>query len=243
MKTLSTGLAFLLAGCGGTVIEGSIVDVAGKPIPGARAAAFGTTCMDQTDEQGHFELKCPAGEYDLIFSADGYTDERMTLAATERKTYDLGPQTLVKIPESKGLFLLVNDSYEAMKPGELVGRRKKEGGTVTRSFCLDREASQPNEVPAGEATFFDYEHPGWRPFRLDDEGCAYRDRKNKQHRWKVEYRERAKFTSKEVNEGKRLVTIDFEPGEYFIADWKGFFVPVEGESDEKRYGGYWIVVK
>jgi len=110
-----------------------------------------------------------------------------------------------------------------------------------RSFCLDQANSEANTVPAGVQGFFDYEHEGWRAFRLNADGCAYKDTKDSSGKYTVHYREKAEFQGKELNRGKSVILMDLKKGQYFIADWKGFFQPAPGEK--RTYTGYWVVAE
>lgn len=243
IRVAATLLLILGAGCSRMAIDGEVSDARGNPLPGATVAAIGSPCLTTVDATGKFALPCPPGDYTVVISVEGYTSVQVDVQAPERKRYDIGKQVLIKVPAEKGLFLFGSDAYEPMLPGFVARELTKDGSLTQRKFCLDAETSKPNEVKAGVASFFDYEHPGWRPFRLDEEGCAYRDTKNQNHQWKVVYREKAEYETHQVNEGKTIARIQLEPGQYFIADWKGFFVPVEEHDENHVYTGNWLVVK
>ena len=242
-RVLVPALLVLAGGCSNMAIDGLVLDARGNPINGAVVATIGSPCLTTTEETGKFALTCPPGKYTVVVSAEGYTSNEVELDASETKRYDIGKQVLIKIPEEKGLFLFGADAYEPMQQGFVVRELTKDGSLTHRKFCLDADKSKPNEVKAGVAAFFDYEHPGWRPFRLDDEGCAYRDTKNQNHQWKVVYREKAEYETRQINEGKTIARMKLEPGQYFVADWKGFFVPVEEHDTEHIYTGYWLKVE
>lgn len=254
-------LALLLSGCGVGAIDGTVVDADGKPIEGATVSAMpatqattdadgnvtvdgtGRICQGRTDATGTFSLECLPNTYDVVVSAEGYTSEELRVEAPERKRYDVGKQLLVKIPEDKGLFLKQGTAYTAMAPGHLRRTTDKDGKLLHRRFCLDEAAGGPTEVAAGVHAMFDHEHPGWRPFRLDAEGCAYRDTKNEQHQWTVEYREKAAYETRELNRGKTVALIELPAGDYFIADWKGFFQKSPDKSAADAYTGFWLKVR
>ena len=130
-----------------------------------------------------------------------------------------------------------------MKPSRLTRTLEESRRVTNRKVCLDRERSEPNVVAAGTHALFDYEHPGWRPFRLDAEGCAYRDQKDAKHRWTVQYKDKPPYESKQYNTGKSVALMQLEPGDYFIADWKGFFVGADEREQRHSYTGYWIQAK
>jgi hypothetical protein len=240
---LGHALLLGLAGCGSMSITGEVVDAAGAPVPGARVTAAGTPCHAQTDAAGRFSLPCQPGDHTVVIAAEGYTSVELQQAAPETQPYDTGKHLLVKIPDSKGLHLFSGTAYAAMKPGRLQRLLREQGRLTHRAVCLDPARSEPNELPAGAHQLFDYEHPGWRPFKLDAEGCAYRDTKNEKHQWSVEYREKAEVEVKALNEGKSIATLQLEPGDYFIADWQGFFVGADEKEERFSYTGHWLRVR
>jgi hypothetical protein len=234
-------LTFLLAGCSKMAVDGEVVDASGQPIAGARISSIGTQCFAKTSAEGIFALPCTPGEHTLVIMAPGYTSEEVRLSAPDRERYDLGKTVLVLIPKGKGLFKFEDHAYVALTPGRLTRTLDREGGEVHRSFCLDRTKSTANSFAPGVHPFFDHEHLGWRPFKLDEDGCAYRDTKDSRHKWTVHQREKAPFEVKKINRGKRVALIKLARGQYFIADWKGFFTPAEG--DKGSYTGAWITVE
>lgn len=251
----------LLAGCGAMAIDGTVVDADGQPIPGATVSAMpatqastdadgnvtvegtGRMCQGQADATGAFTIECLPSSYDLVVSAEGFTSESLRVEAPERKRYDVGKQLLVKIPSEKGLFLKKGAQYVQLAPGRVSRTTRTEGALLHRRFCLDREGGGPTELAAGVHALFDHEHPGWRPFRLDDEGCAYRDTKDEKHRWNVEYREKAEYRTRELNRGKTIALLELPPGDYFVADWKGFFQKDPDKAQQDAYTGHWLQVR
>lgn len=234
----------LAAGCGQMAIDGEVVTVTGEPAVGARVTAIGSTCAAEVGEDGRFALPCVPGSYKLAITRDGYIQLDQDVEATERKRYDLGKLVMVAIPPANGLFWFKDNAYQAMSPG-LLDRsiENADGGTKDRRYCLDRDASQANELAVGTHAFFDNHSPGWRPFRLDEQGCAYRDRQDSRGRWEVVYKEKPPYEERTLEAGRKIAAMELQPGEYFIADWdQGFFTPVETEGG-KRYSGAWLVVR
>lgn len=225
-------------------VDGEVVDALGAPLVGARITAVGTPCSAQSEENGRFSLECQPGTHKLVISAEGYTTEEVDVEAPERKRYDAGKHLLIKVPEERGLFLLSEGLYTTMDAGFLERTLEKSGQRTHRKMCLNPERGAPNTLAAGVHALFDYEHPGWRPFKLDAEGCAYRDTKNAKHRWEVGYREKAPVETKQFNPGKEVALLTLEAGDYFIADWdKGFFNAVDKKEDKHSYSGFWLQVR
>ncbi len=234
-------LTLLLGACGGMAIDGQVVDANGAAMADVSVTAFGHPCQTRTDAEGKFALECVPGEHRVVIGAEGYVPVEEDISAPERQRYEMGKKILIKIPEDKGIFLFRGGTYASLTDGRLSRRLEKSGKETLRAFCLDLEQSEPNELGAGVHNFFDHEHIGWRPFKLDEDGCAYRDRKNEKHQWTVEYREKAQFEEISLDRNKTIARIAFEPGDYFIADWKGFFTAPEGEKH--TYTGHWIQVR
>ena len=244
MRDLWAAALLVMTGCGKMAIDGEVIDAAGEPIPNAKVTAAGSTCFAESDATGKFALACQPGKQILVISAKGYTSEEFEFDAPENKRYQSGKHLLVKIPDARGLHLFQGSAYHQMKPGYLKREIKEERGVTERAMCLDTEKSEPNELSQGTHAMFDYEHePGWLPFRLDEEGCAYRDTKNDKQRWSVQYREKAKYQVKKINEGKSIALLDLKKGDYFIANWKGFFVGADEKDNRYSYTGYWIKIR
>jgi len=245
MRGVTAALApLLLVGCSKMAVDGTVLDANGQPIAGAMVTAMGTPCTTQSQADGTFSLECQPAAHDLVISAEGYTTEDFSVEALERKRYDIGKKILIKIPDERGLHLLQDGSYTTMKAGFLERRLEKDGLLTHRAMCLNPERGEPNKLGSGVHAMFDFEHPGWRPFKLDPEGCAYRDTKDEKLKWTVEYREKAATETREVNQGKTIVLMELAPGDYFIADWdKGFFNAADTKADRHSYTGYWLRVE
>ncbi len=235
-------LALALTGCGQMAIDGELVDAGGKPLAGARVTAMGSTCATTSGDDGKFSLPCPTGTYDLLITKEGYIEVKEQLDATERERYNIGKKVMIAIPDSKGLFWFQDDVYQPLHPGFLTRDIQRTAEGKTRAYCLDQDASEANSLAAGVHAFFDNETDGWRPFRLDEAGCAYRDAQDERGRWTVSYKEKPDFEERTLEAGKKIAFIELTAGDYFIADWdNGFFTTAEG--DKKHYTGFWLTVR
>ncbi len=236
-------LALLLLACAQMAIEGTVVDVEGQPIEGARITAIPSQCQAVSDAEGHFELTCATGTYEITAGHAGYvsaTIERFD--ATERKRYDVGRMVLVPIPEEKGL-LLYADTPKPLEPALLERRTGRGPDGPYRAYCLPAGVEQPaTVVPAGPRVFYDHEAPDWHLFRLDDEGCAYRMAR-RDGRWQKVWAQSPEVERKELEPGLSLVRVQLEPGRYFIAHWEGGFFTKGSLGDRKGYTGYLLKVE
>jgi len=231
--------ASLAAGCGSTAIDGVVVDHRGQPIADATITAMGTQYQALSDGTGVFSLAMPPGVYDVSIGQVGYvTVNHLQYDASERKRYELGRQELVGIPEQTGLLLFEEGEMALLEPGFLLRNTGGAGRGQHRAYCLDREASAVNQFKPGVATFFDHKSVGWRAFKLDEEGCAYRMSPNGPTSWGIDYNEKAEVSQEQVAEDLKIAKITFQAGEYFIANWdQGFFTKVS-RKDPRFKGSY-----
>ena len=215
---------------------------------GAMATVVGTLCQEHTDEQGFFELKCKQkGAVQVAISQTGYVSKSIEWVPSATKQTDLGKVHLIKIPTEQGLFLFDGASYKTMQPGH-VQRNVTSGSSVEKNYCIARDRSSENRRPAGTIPLFDNEHDGWRIWKLDDEGCAWRMRcKNSRSKCEAVYRERMRGEERQLEDAKRIVLVDLQPGEYFIADWSaGIFVKnkaISEETGEDLYSGFHLIIE
>mgnify|MGYP000868100434 CR=1 FL=1 len=230
-----------LAACGQMAIDGQVLTVTGEPASQARVSLIGSPCTTVTDAEGRFSLPCQPGSYSMVITKEGFVELKDQVEATELKRYDLGEKRMIAIPGSEGLFLLRDHQYLALERSYL-HRTIDDGSVRTRSWCLDRTTGKPATIPAGVHAFFDNKAPEWRPFRLDADGCAYRDRRDSSARWEVIYRERPESREELLQVGRKIILMDLPEGEYFLADWdQGFFTA--DANDAKRYTGSWLQVE
>lgn len=225
-----------LFACTRMAIDGQVVDVTGTPIEGAMVTAVGQPCMTSTDAEGMFALTCSPGVYTLTVGYSGYMSEEWPdYDASEHKRFELGKIVLVKIPIEKGLLRFSANEYLPMETGHIDIQKGGVGLKAFKHYCIEGDDVPVNLVPAGTVPFFDHDHVGWKAWRLDEEGCAYRMAPANKTRWEKTYGTTADVTKRKVEETKHIVLMTLEPGEYFIADWdQGFFTP----NRDKEIGGY-----
>ena len=237
-----------LTGCAKMAVDGEIVDIAsGEPLAGVTVTAINSQCQTVTAAAGKFSLTCVPGSYDLLITAEGYIEENIeAYDAGERKRYDIGKRGLVRIPKKKGLLLFQKGEYVEMERALLERRKGGQGKDLWKHYCLP-EGGDPtvNRMAAGVVNFFDHEAPRWRPFRLDEDGCAYKmfpNRDSKEE--KIAYAENPEFVKHQLKQGKVIVQMKLDRGVYFVADWtnSGFFTKAKIDG-EKGFGGYLIVAK
>jgi len=246
---VQTLLLSMLAGCGKMAIDGTVSDVSGEPIVGARVTLIGTQCQTVTDAEGRFELPCLPGVYTLTIGADSYLAQDIEqFDASERKRYDVGTRNLIKLPTDKGLLKFVDNAYEPLARGWIERRKGGSGTDQWKIYCLPEDEAERAEIPvntfaAGNQPFFDNDSGGWRAWKLDEEGCAYRMAPDTKSSWEMTYGEKPEMQEQRLEDGKSIVVLALEPGAYFVADWGTGFFKSATENERKAYWGHHLVVQ
>ena len=238
-------------GCGPDTITGRVVDSDGRALANVQVTALGApNCMTTTNAEGRYSLNCldTSSEKDCGNSTEDCPQTLLDFklqghfpGSTQPVVGENTSTTMHAMPVEAGLYLKRGNSTDAMVRGALTRALKltDEGGK-SRTYCVARELGTSNRVNGTTMSIFSNQTTTWRVFRLDQAGCAYRDARNPQGKWNVEYRDNPAVTVDAINDGQAWSEIEVEPGEYFLADWEGFFVPTEVGGN--RYGGTWIQV-
>ena len=237
---MKTPLLMLLSACAQLSVDGEVVDATGAPVSDVQIAVQHTACAATTTRTGRFSLACEPGKLDLSFSHPEFFSHQIAVTTLPRAAQTLPKTTLVRRPTKAGLYIFDNDRYISLSTGMLRRDTQTKGAAKRRSYCLDRSASTPNATATGPARFADKNAKPWRLFRLDAQGCAYRDARDAKGRWVVEYRDRPALSREASGDGMAIVEGQLDKGDYFLADWSGFFV--EDAPDQGRYTGRWIRV-
>jgi hypothetical protein len=223
-------------------IMGQVQDRTGSGIAGATVTAAETPCSSISAADGHYSLSCETGQHRLVISKPGHLTAEVHVGADEKQDYTAPTARLLRIPESPGLYWLTEEGYASLKPTHLVENVSGKGRKKKRAYCLDSEQSERNRSSSLSLSFLDREAAGWRLVRLDAEGCAYRDSRNQRGSWVADYLDKPKLQTQKISAQVQLKEAELPAGEYFVADWRGFFVATEAPG-EKHFGGAWITVE
>lgn len=274
-------IGLLLGGCESPTARGRVTDEAGRPLAAVTVSAEG--CTTTTDLEGAYALRCPAGPHTLRFQREGSRPALLGVTMEAEVETVIETTVLLTIPAEKGLYWLAPDGWATVPEARLVRVERREGKDTHRAYCMAPSSDAPVmeatvmeaavTVGPGRITLFDQQHPGWRPFRLDAEGCAWRDTRSAREQWSVDYRGRVPLlelddtrAARGPAEGAeptapteagveppaeggatepqgRLVALDVEEGDYFFADWRGFFVATPDSAHPPTYGGAWLRVR
>lgn len=95
-------------------VKGTVVDNAGKPIPGVSVKIKGSATGIGTDSNGNFSLELPTGNETLVFSSIGYITQEIAVAGRNFLQVKLED-------EQSGLNEVVVIGYGAVKKKDLTG--------------------------------------------------------------------------------------------------------------------------
>jgi hypothetical protein len=237
---MGTFLLWLISACTHPTIEGVVVDAAGQPLSTVNVTVSRADCSDVSNAEGHFSLTCKSSALALTLTHPEFFTKKLSLVAPEGATHRLPKTTLVRIPKADGLFIFKDQQYIGLDGGVLKRNTETQGTAKRRSYCLDRSLSTANPIAAGRTRFADKNAKPWRLFKLDALGCAYRDARDTKGRWVVEYRDRPALSRETADDGLAILEGTLDEGEYFVADWGGFFVA--DPPGKGHYTGRWIRV-
>lgn len=105
-----SAVAPLLSGCGGAVVEGTVVDPHGEPLPGVAVRVEGTRYSALTNGVGRYKVRYVPGEVVLGFSKNGYTPNRLTRQWP--RAQPIREPTAVRLdplPPAPGVYLMDDD--------------------------------------------------------------------------------------------------------------------------------------
>jgi hypothetical protein len=111
-------LCLLLMSCERAVVQGTVVDIEGRPLPGVSVRAAGGEGEAITNALGRYSLTTHSGIGGLEFIKNGYTLGRLDLAVSEPRTFKANTVSLWCLPQSAGVYLFENSQYRRTTPIE-----------------------------------------------------------------------------------------------------------------------------
>lgn len=240
------GLWILAVGCGNsTSFTGQAVDPGGNGIEGALVTVVGTLCQARTDAQGGFDLSCAQarGDARVSIGQTGYVSVERELSIADGQAHPLGTLVLDGIPEAQGVSLRRGATYEQPPVVHLVKAMQDRPETVA-SFCLSDNAAEAFTVDGDELVVFDKQHPGWRLWRVEDDGCVYKKKRIDRGEWERILGDKLEASIRDVGSDQRIARFTLEPGRYFLGNWSnGFFAPDDAvDARAVHYAGHLIAV-
>ena len=230
----------LALGCTSTSLEGVVEDPEGVPIADVKVTASVSDCSTVTDSSGRFSLECMAGPWAVTFSLEGYLGEERDFDVHDGTQNSLPKVFLTKIPSGDGIHILTEGVFAPLSASEVVRATVSNGKAKKRSFCVNRDLTPPLVTTGEQVTLLAQNVPGWRAFQMDAEGCAYRDSRNSDGHWVVDHQVHPSIQAETIHPGTIIHRWTAQPGDYFLADWAGFFVPTEPKGD--AYSGHWVQI-
>jgi len=106
------------SGCNAAVIEGTVVDIKGEPLPGVAVTIAGHNRQALTNALGVYKLTVNPGTYMFSFDKSGYTPGRFEIEVSTQKKITARTVTLWCLPPGNGVFLYDNYRYRATRAVE-----------------------------------------------------------------------------------------------------------------------------
>jgi len=230
-----------ILGCGSTTLNGVIEDAQSNPIANASVSADHTEgCATTTDENGQFLLECLPGTWTITVTSDGHLSEVQSIAVAERSKTTLPTVRMTAMPAGDGMYILSSGVFEPLSQMNLERKTRTNGKAKKRAFCVQKEQYSPAIASDESVTVLAKNTGDWRPFRMDANGCAYRDAKTADGHWVVEHQDQPTLQAQTIDETVTIHRFNVPAGDYFLADWAGFFVPIAASSN--IYKGHWIQI-
>jgi hypothetical protein len=221
--------------CASPQIEGRVVDGLGQEIAGAQISAPGVEMPAQTDDAGRFVLAISPGPQHLTINHPDYFSLSVAVEVAREDATLMPTTTLIKAPKDSGLYVLNGADVLSLPTARLKRETKTLEGTKRRRYCITAPRGEALPVPPGETQFLDLNAAPWRLFKLDVDGCAYKDAKDTNGRWVVQYRDKPAVTQTRTSGQAAFSAATLDEGAYFVADWGGFFV-TDPDSEEHYTG-------
>lgn len=212
---------FLLAGCA-VELTGSVTDLAGAPVEGARVQAEGCEAVSAAD--GSFRVRCERALHRFAVSHPAYAGASMEIDATGLLSPEPESVMLRAWPTEPGLY--IEPDYRPVPAPGLARTATAE----EQRYCLPAGA-EVGTAPAGTA-LFDVHEVEWRLYRLDEEGCALRLHTRDGGTYWSPTATRVELAPVELATGHFRVPLPAEAGRYVAVPWmEGFFVPRAGSTE------------
>ncbi len=224
-------LIFCTFSCASPRIEGQIVDNAGQGIVGVTISAGKASEPVRTDDAGQYVMKLSPGQQVLTFTHPGYFTQSETVQVAPDAATALPRRALIKTPDGAGLYVLNGAEVLQLPEARLKRKTRQVQGSKLRSYCISGPKGAATSIPAGKTQFVDMTASSWRLFKLDSDGCAYRDARDEDGRWVVQYREKPTVKASPSQGDAAFAAANLAEGTYFVADWGGFFVSDPEEPD------------
>jgi len=132
------------------VVSGTVVNEAGKPMPGVSVIAKGTTTGTITDASGSYMLKIPDNVEGLVFAYKGYAKVAMELGDSETVNVVLKAQKISptekasKVKQNEPVQIRLRDEQDPTKPIKLEIR--KADGTVVEEKIIQGNTSDLDKM-------------------------------------------------------------------------------------------------
>lgn len=188
-----------------------------------------------TDDAGRYMMELSPGPQKLTFAHPDFFNQTEAIQVAPDEPTVLPRRSLIKTPDGSGLYVLNGAEILPLPSARLKRQTRTVKGSTLRSYCISGPKGSATQIPAGETQFVDMTSSPWRLFKLDSDGCAYRDAKDSDGRWVVQYRDKPAVKPSRTQGEASFAAVTLAEGTYFVADWGGFFV--SDPDDPVQYTG------
>jgi hypothetical protein len=117
-RYVSLVLCLFLISCNRSAIQGTVLDVEGRPLPGVSVHAADGDGEATTNALGQYSLTTHQGAARLEFIKNGYTSGHLELEVPQGATSSPPAVSLWCLPQSAGVYLFQNSRYRRAAPLE-----------------------------------------------------------------------------------------------------------------------------
>lgn len=118
------GISFILNSCDKS-INGKIIDNFNQPVEGVKIKIRDSGFESTSNKFGVFNIEFAAGKFTLEFQKQNYISVAKELEIVEHKKYPLGNLDMIRIPDSKGIFLKGNIDFSKIPEIQLKSTEQK----------------------------------------------------------------------------------------------------------------------
>lgn len=131
-------------------IVGDVSDGFGAPLRDATVSIEGTTFRSVTSRNGHYGIQYVPGKIKMSVNKEGYWPISLDFDIATESKFPAQPVTLIKIPESQGLWFLGTSDYLPLRKGR-ISEQKQEF-----SFSWDNPLVTCSYIAQGEFVLVDH---------------------------------------------------------------------------------------
>lgn len=211
-------------------VSGKVLDEAGQPLADVLVKIEGSAIETKTQKDGSYSINYVPGEFDLIFSKDGYIGARLPLKLSEKQRFPAETVRMFRIPEEKEIYLVSASGYQKLARVPVKEKIMETGTFIDKRYHrIFFPQGVPTTIQQRDCTFMDFDPENQILIRLNKRGEI--GRLVTIMMGLVESRSfvQVKEVNKKISEGIYERRVSLRPGRYvyvlFVRDSFGNIVP------------------